>query len=77
MGITVDQIVDETGEWSEEAVDELVDHICRLTYGDSPAADEAGSHEEIDRLIADLESGRVQGVPLEERLTKARAILDS
>lgn len=77
MGITMDQIVDETWEWAEEDVDELVDRIYRLRYRDSPAAVEAGWHEEIDRRIADLESGRVQGVPLEETLTKARAILDS
>jgi putative addiction module component (TIGR02574 family) len=31
-------------------------------------------HEEIGRRIADLESGKVQGIPLEETLAKARKI---
>lgn len=76
MGMTMDQIVDETREWPEEDVAELVDRIYRVRYGDIPAAVEAGWCENIDRRIADLESGRVQGIPLEETLAKARAILD-
>jgi len=76
MGVTMDQIVEETREWPEEDVAELVDRIYRAKYGDIPAAVEAAWREEINRRIADLESGRVQGIPLEETLAKARAIVD-
>ena len=76
MGVTMDQIVAETREWPEEDVAELVDRIYRAKYGDIPAAVEAAWREEINRRIADLESGRVQGIPLEETLAKARAIAD-
>lgn len=71
MRMTIDQIVDETREWPEEDVAELVDRICRV----SPAI-EAAWHDEIHRRIAALESGWVQGVPLEETLARMRAIVD-
>jgi putative addiction module component (TIGR02574 family) len=75
MGVTMDQIVEETREWPEEDVAELVDRIYRARYGDIPTAVEAAWREEINRRIADLESGRVQGIPFEETLAKARAIV--
>jgi putative addiction module component (TIGR02574 family) len=76
MGMTMDQIVDETREWPEEDVAELVDRIYRVKYGDTSPAIEAAWREEIHRRIAELESGRVQGIPLEETLAKARSIVD-
>jgi putative addiction module component (TIGR02574 family) len=74
MNLTMDQIVEETRQWPEDAVADLVDRIFRAKYGDAPQSVEAAWHDEIHRRIADLESGRVQGVPLEETLAKARAI---
>ena len=74
--MTIDQIVDETRKWPDEDVAELVDRIYRVKYGDVPPLVEAAWHEEIHRRIADLESGRVQGIPLEKTLAKARAIID-
>lgn len=74
-GVTMDQIVEETRDWPEEDVAELVDRIYRARYGDIPTAVEAAWREVINRRIADLESGRVQGIPLEETLAKARAIV--
>ena len=76
MGMTIDEIVDETREWPEEDVAELVDRIYRVKYGDIPPPVEMAWHEEIHRRIADLEIGRVQSIPLEETLAKARAIVD-
>ena len=72
MRMTVDQIVNETREWPEEDLAELVDRICWVKYGDIPAI-EVAWHEEI---IADLDGGRAPGIPLEETLAKARAIVD-
>jgi putative addiction module component (TIGR02574 family) len=76
MRMTMDQIVEETREWPEEDVAELVDRIYDARYGDTPSAIEAAWYEEIHRRIADLESGRVQGVPLEETLARMQAIVD-
>jgi hypothetical protein len=74
MQLSADQIVEETSDWPEDAVADLVDKILRAKYGEvDPLVDKAW-HEEIGRRIADLESGKVQGIPLEETLAKARKI---
>jgi hypothetical protein len=74
MQLSADQIVEETSDWPEDAVADLVDRILRAKYGEvDPSVDEAW-HEETRRRIADMESGRVQGIPLEETLAKARKI---
>ena len=75
MRMTMDQIVDETREWSEEDVAELGERIKRIKYGDIAPAIELAWHEELQRRIADLESGRVRGNPLEEALARALAIV--
>jgi putative addiction module component (TIGR02574 family) len=62
-----------TSDRPEDAVADLVDRIFRK-YGEvDPLVDKAW-HQEIGRRIADLESGKVQGIPLEETLAKARKI---
>lgn len=76
MRMTVEQIVDEIREWPEEDVAELVHRIYHVKYDDIPLAVKVAWHAEIHRRIADLESGRVQRIPLEETLAKARAIID-
>jgi hypothetical protein len=72
MQLSADQIVQETSDWPEDAVADLVDRILRAKYGDvDPSVDKAW-HEETRRRIADMESGKVQGIPLEETLAKTR-----
>ena len=74
MQLSADQIVEETSDWPEDAVADLVDRILRAKYGEvDPTVDNAWQ-DETRRRIADMESGRVQGVPLEETLAKARKI---
>ena len=71
MQLSADQIVEETSDWPEDAVADLVDRILRAKYGVDPSVDKAW-HEETRRRIADMEGGKVQGIPLEETLAKAR-----
>jgi Putative addiction module component len=74
MQLSADQIVEETSDWPEDEVADLVDRILRAKYGEvDPSVDKAW-HEETHRRIADMESGEVQGVLLEETLAKARKI---
>ena len=74
MPITLDQIVEETREMPAEVVAELVDRIMIARHGGiEPAAAEAWKAE-VDRRIAEIESGQVKGVPLEESLARARKI---
>lgn len=44
-------------------------------FGADDAATDAALRATAQRRLAELESGQVQGVPLEETLAKARAIL--
>jgi putative addiction module component (TIGR02574 family) len=46
----------------------------RAKYGDADPAVERAWHDEIQRRVADMESGNVQGIPLEETLARARNI---
>jgi hypothetical protein len=70
--LSADQIVEETSDWPEDAVADLVDRILRAKYGEvDPSVDKAWQ-DETRRRIA--ENGRVQGIPLDETLAKARKI---
>jgi hypothetical protein len=74
MQLGADQIVEETSDWPEGAVADLVDRILRAKYGEvDPSVDRAW-HDETQHRIADMESGKVQGVPLDDMLAKARKI---
>jgi len=74
MQLSADQIVEETSDWPEDAVADLVDRILRAKYDEvDPSVDKAWQ-DETRRRIADMESGRVQAIPLEETLAKARKI---
>jgi Putative addiction module component len=55
-------------------VGEFADRFYRVKHVDTPRAVEAARHQEIHRRIADLETGRVRGIPLEETLAKALVI---
>jgi hypothetical protein len=56
----------ETSDWPEDAVADLVDRVLRAKYGEvDPSVDKAW-HAEIGRRIDDLETGKVQGIPLED-----------
>ena len=74
MQLSADQIVEETSDWPKEAVADLVDRILRAKYGEvDPSVDKAWQ-DEARRRIANVESGTVQGIPLEETQAKARKI---
>ena len=74
MQLSADQIVEETSDWPEDAVADLVDRILRAKYGDvDPSIDKAWQ-DETRRRIADIDGGKVAGIPLEETLAKARKI---
>jgi hypothetical protein len=74
MQLSADQIVEETSDWPEDAVADLVDRILRAKYGEADPPVDKAWHDETRRRIADMESGKVQGIPLEETLAKARKI---
>jgi hypothetical protein len=74
MQLSADQIVEETSDWPEDAVADLVERILRAKYGEADPSVDKAWRDETRRRIADMESGRVQGIPLDETLAKARKI---
>jgi putative addiction module component (TIGR02574 family) len=75
MPITLDEIVEETREMPVEVVAELVDRIMIARHGSIEPSVTAAWKTETDRRIAEIESGKVQGVPLEESLSRIQKIL--
>jgi putative addiction module component (TIGR02574 family) len=73
MPITLDEIVEETKNWPPERVGELVDRLTEDLHGSDPEI-EAAWKNEVGRRIAEIESGKVEGVPFEESLARARKI---
>lgn len=72
----MNKMVAGTRELPEEDEAEVADCIDCVDYDDMLRAVEAAWREEIRCRIADLESGRTQGIPLEETLAKARTATD-
>jgi putative addiction module component (TIGR02574 family) len=61
MPMTLDQIVEEAGHLPTEQVVELVDRLSQGLYL-SPGV-EASWKAETRRRVADIEAGKVQGIP--------------
>jgi hypothetical protein len=74
MPISLDQIVEQTRELPSETVAELVDRIMLARHGDIEPSVAAAWKSETDRRIAEIETGEVKGVPLQESLARARKI---
>ena len=74
MPMPLDQIVEETREMPGEVVAELVDRIMVARYGGVERSIATAWKTETDRRIAEIEAGKVKGVPLEESLARARKI---
>jgi hypothetical protein len=75
MSLTLDQILEEARQWPEDVVTELVDRLMVAKHGGLDSSVDLAWRTEAQRRLAELESGQVQGVPLEETLARARAIL--
>lgn len=74
MPLTLDQIVEETRNMPDEVVAELVDRIMVERHGGVESSVASEWKTETDRRIAEIESGKVKGVPLEDSLARARKI---
>ena len=74
MPMTLDEIVEETRHWPPERVGELVGRLTEELHTSDPEI-EAAWKIEIDRRIAEIESGKVKGVAAEEVSARIRKIL--
>lgn len=74
MPMTMDQIVEETREMPGDVVAELVDRIIAARHGGVESSVTTAWKTETDRRIAEIESGKIEGVPMEESLARAREL---
>ena len=72
--MTLDEIVEETRHLPPDVVAELVDRILLARHGGLEPDVEAAWKSEIHRRIDEIKSGKVQGIPVEESLARARKI---
>lgn len=75
MALTLEQIVEEAQQWPDDVVSDLVDRLMVAKHGGLDPTIDAAWRGAAHRRLAELENGSVQGVPLEDSLAKARAIL--
>jgi putative addiction module component (TIGR02574 family) len=72
--MTLEQIVEETRQLPADVVAELVDRILLACHGGIEPDIQSAWKTEIDRRVAEIEEGKVQGIPLEESLARIRKI---
>ena len=73
MPISLEQIVEEARHWPPEKVGELVGRLTEDLHASDPEM-EAAWQTEIDRRIQEIQSGQVQGIPVEESLARIRKL---
>ncbi|HEV3272364.1 MAG TPA: addiction module protein [Candidatus Methylacidiphilales bacterium] len=75
MAITLDEIVEEAAQLPEDVVAELIERIVVSHHGGIEPGIEAAWKAETSRRVAEITSGRVEGIPLEESLARASRLL--
>jgi hypothetical protein len=75
MSMSVDQIVEETRSLPQDVVAEVVDRILLAMHGgQEPAQAEAWSAT-VQRRVAEIRSGQLEGIPGEVTAAKIRRIV--
>ncbi len=74
MPMTLDQIVEETRQLPSDVLAELSDRILAARHGGIEPDVEAAWKTEVGRRIEEIETGKVEGIPLEVSLARMRKI---
>jgi putative addiction module component (TIGR02574 family) len=72
--MTLEQIVEQTRQLPADVVAELVDRILLERHGGIEPDIEAAWNTEIDRRVKEMETGKVQGIPVDQSLARIRKI---
>ena len=75
VSMTLDQIVEETRQLPSGQVAELVDALTLHLHQAIDPAVESAWKKETSRRVAEIQSGQVKGIPLEEVSKRIRAIV--
>ena len=71
--MTLEQIVEETRHWQPEKVGELVGRLSEDLHASDPET-EAAWKSEVNQRVEEIQSGQVQGIPLDQSLARIRKI---
>ena len=72
--MTLEEIVEETRQMPVDVVAELVDRILAERHGGIQSDIDVAWKSEIHRRIEEIETGKVEGVPVDESLARIRNI---
>jgi putative addiction module component (TIGR02574 family) len=75
MPMTLKELYAETRQLPREQAAELMDLLLLDTFSEPDPAVEESWGREIELRVAELESGKVKGIPSEEVMAKARKIV--
>ncbi len=75
MSLTIDQIVEETRSLPHDVVAEIVDRILLTMHGGQEPAQASAWSSTVQRRVAEIRSGQVQGIPGEVTAAKIRKIV--
>lgn len=67
--------MEETRQLPTDVVAELIDRILLARHGGIEPEVQAAWKTEIDRRMAEIQEGKVQGIPVEESLARIRKIV--
>jgi putative addiction module component (TIGR02574 family) len=68
--LTLDQIIEETRQLPADVVAELIDRILLARHGGNDPEVEAAWKNEIDRRVEEIETGKVEGIPVHQSLAR-------
>ena len=71
--MTLEQIVEEARHWPPEKVGELVGRLSEDLHSSDPETESAWKSE-INRRVEEIQTGQVQGIPVEQSLARIRKI---
>ncbi|HEY0969012.1 MAG TPA: addiction module protein [Opitutaceae bacterium] len=72
MAMTLKELYAETRQLPREQAAELMDLLLIDTFSEPDAAVQEAWDREIDRRLAELESGKVQAIPGDQVMAKVR-----
>jgi hypothetical protein len=75
MSLTIDQIVEETRSLPHDVVAEVVDRILLAMHGGQEPAQAGAWSATVQRRVAEIRSGQVEGIPGEVTSAKIRRIV--
>ena len=75
MSMTLDQIVTESRQLPREQLVELVDRLTIELREEPDPANDAAWAEEVRRRLEEIRSGKVQAIPGEEVMARARKLV--